>query len=600
MKTIIPIPKQKILVLFFSPIILAAQIKMGERPLEIDSHAIFEIESSNKGVLISRMSSEERDNAFGKNTPNGLLIFNLTNNSFEYFDAKNVKWNLLQTQTPQLKIQENRLFLAEDNSVDLSPWMDNTDAQQLHLEGTILSLDNGGAVDLNSLFSDSEFQHLRLEGNSLILENGGSVDLSPLFSLDRDEQKLSLSNTLLSIERGGSVDLNPLLTPSPPQTIDHFKLVSNTLEISLSSDAEPPHKIALNSINSDTQQLSFSGTKLSLQNGGEVDLNPLLDNSDSQNISLSLTNSSSLKLEISNGNFITLTTSGNVSFSETGTNTVLLKMTQSPFTKEHHIISNKEHNWETDDFVFGSPHLDNDPASLSDNKRMFFDKSKAAFRAGIAQSNQWDDANRGTYSVAMGRNTIASGYHAVAMGLTTQSNAWYSTAMGQGTIAQSRSETVLGSYNTTYSPSGGTRDWDSSDRLFVIGNGTGSSSVSRTDALIVFKNGDALANGNWTGNGFNKLSDKRLKTKIKPLEIDHKKFMSLSPKQFEYKNIPSTIYYGFLAQNVEKIYPELVHEVPGSDSLKSIDYLGLIPILVEALKTQQHEINELKKQLNKR
>lgn len=358
----------------------------------------------------------------------------------------------------------------------------------------------------------------------------------------------------------------------------------------------PPYTLADTSSRYKTPQLHYWSWKTD----GEVDLNPLLDNSDSQNISLSLTNSSSLKLEISNGNFITLTTSGNVSFSETGTNTVLLKMTQSPFTKEHHIISNKEHNWETDDFVFGSPHLDNDPASLSDNKRMFFDKSKAAFRAGIAQSDQWDDANRGTYSVAMGRNTIASGYHAVAMGLSTQSNAWYSTAMGQGTIAQSRSETVLGSYNTTYSPSGGTRDWDSSDRLFVIGNGTGSSLVSRTDALIVFKNGDALANGNWTGNVFNKLSDKRLKTKIKPLEIDHKKFMSLSPKQFEYKNIPSTIYYGFLAQNVEKIYPELVHEVPGSDSLKSIDYLGLIPILVEALKTQQHEINELKKQLNKR
>ena len=39
----------------------------------------------------------------------------------------------------------------------------------------------------------------------------------------------------------------------------------------------------------------------------------------------------------------------------------------------------------------------------------------------MAQSDQWDESNRGTYSIAMGRNTIASGYHATAFGLSTQS-----------------------------------------------------------------------------------------------------------------------------------------------------------------------------------
>jgi hypothetical protein len=76
----------------------------------------------------------------------------------------------------------------------------------------------------------------------------------------------------------------------------------------------------------------------------------------------------------------------------------------------------------------------------------------------MAQSDQWDESNRGTYSIAIGRNTIASGYHATAFGLSTQSKAWYSTTMGQGTVAESRAETVLGSYNTTYTPTGGTRD----------------------------------------------------------------------------------------------------------------------------------------------
>ena len=109
---------------------------------------------------------------------------------------------------------------------------------------------------------------------------------------------------------------------------------------------------------------------------------------------------------------------------------------------------------------------------ISSNNQLHiaFDKSKGAFRAGMAQSDQWDESNRGTYSIAMGRNTVASGYHATAFGLSTQSKAWYSTAMGQGTVAESRAETVLGSYNSSYTPAGGTRDWNPSDRLLVIGN----------------------------------------------------------------------------------------------------------------------------------
>ncbi|MDA7777905.1 hypothetical protein N9H69_06015 [Flavobacteriaceae bacterium] len=48
---------------------------------------------------------------------------------------------------------------------------------------------------------------------------------------------------------------------------------------------------------------------------------------------------------------------------------------------------------------------------------------------------------------------------------------------------------------------------------------------------------------------------------------------------------------------MEKIYPELVHQVSGNDSLKSIDYFGLIPLLVQVIQQQQLEINQLKKKI---
>ncbi len=62
----------------------------------------------------------------------------------------------------------------------------------------------------------------------------------------------------------------------------------------------------------------------------------------------------------------------------------------------------------TDDFVFGSPSLDDDTDTTHDS-RFLFDKSKGAFRAGSTTLTAWDDALRGLQSVAFGLNTIATG-----------------------------------------------------------------------------------------------------------------------------------------------------------------------------------------------
>ncbi|MDA8947892.1 tail fiber domain-containing protein [Flavobacteriaceae bacterium] len=75
------------------------------------------------------------------------------------------------------------------------------------------------------------------------------------------------------------------------------------------------------------------------------------------------------------------------------------------------------------------------------------------------------------------------------------------------------------------------------------------------------------------------------------------KILKLQPKQFNYKKNSQKTQFGFLAQEVEKIYPELVHQVSGNDSLKSIDYFGLIPLLVQVIQQQQLEINQLKKKI---
>ena len=59
------------------------------------------------------------------------------------------------------------------------------------------------------------------------------------------------------------------------------------------------------------------------------------------------------------------------------------------------------------------------------------------------------------------------------------------------------------------------------------------------------------------------------------------------------KNNP-TIYkqeFGFIAQEMQELFPELVEE--GNDGILSINYIGLIPLLVESFKDLQNQISEI-------
>ncbi len=106
-----------------------------------------------------------------------------------------------------------------------------------------------------------------------------------------------------------------------------------------------------------------------------------------------------------------------------------------------------------------------------------------------------------SFSTAMGNSTIASGGTSTALGNSATASGHISTAMGDYTIASgdvsiamgfttnapSFAETVIGQYNTVYTPLS-TNSWNAADRLFVIGNGTSSGAAS--NAMTVLKNGN--------------------------------------------------------------------------------------------------------------
>ncbi|ELP91892.1 hypothetical protein EIN_398220 [Entamoeba invadens IP1] len=84
-------------------------------------------------------------------------------------------------------------------------------------------------------------------------------------------------------------------------------------------------------------------------------------------------------------------------------------------------------------------------------------------------------------------------------------------------------------------------------------------------------------------NGYLVRSDARSKTDIKRIEDALKSVTGLVGRKFAYKTDATKMKYGFIAQEVEEVIPEIVQKDDGGQL--SVDYLGVIPYIVEALKS---------------
>ena len=138
-------------------------------------------------------------------------------------------------------------------------------------------------------------------------------------------------------------------------------------------------------------------------------------------------------------------------------------------------------------------------------------------------------------------------------------------------------------------------------------NSSGSVSVGTASVNSLYKlyvNGDFRVFGEVScRDGYWANSDLKLKTNVLPIKNALDKVMSLNGKTYTLKESnqkpkeQNDIKYGLIAQEVREIIPELVKETMDSIPFLSINYDGLIPILIEAIKEQQYSIDNLKREL---
>ena len=92
----------------------------------------------------------------------------------------------------------------------------------------------------------------------------------------------------------------------------------------------------------------------------------------------------------------------------------------------------------------------------------------------------------------------------------------------------------------------------------------------------------------------NNPSDIILKDNIEKINIDD--FNKLNPVSFTFKDDDKNKkHYGFIAQELEIVYPELVTNT--ELGFKSVNYIEMIPILLSQMKNMQMEIDKLKEDI---
>ena len=124
-------------------------------------------------------------------------------------------------------------------TVDLTPYLDNTDAQELSVATDVLSITGSAAtVDLTPYLDNTDAQELSLSGAVLgITGNATTVDLSVLQDgTGTDAQELSLSGTTLGITGNATtVDLSVLQdgTGTDAQNLTSATILGNDLTVAI-------------------------------------------------------------------------------------------------------------------------------------------------------------------------------------------------------------------------------------------------------------------------------------------------------------------------------------------------------------------------------
>ena len=132
------------------------------------------------------------------------------------------------------------------------------------------------------------------------------------------------------------------------------------------------------------------------------------------------------------------------------------------------------------------------------------------------------------------------------------------------------------------------------DTLYVEGNAT-ISKVCTASSLYV--EGNATISKVCTASSFNATSDYRIKENVTSLNSSLSNINNLRPVL--YKNIITKNQdIGFIAHELQQYYPDLVTGEKDADEYQTVNYIGLIPVLVKTTQELYSKVNLLENEIS--
>lgn len=239
----------------------------------------------------------------------------------------------------------------------------------------------------------------------------------------------------------------------------------------------------------------------------------------------------------------------------------------------------------------------------------------------IGSVNSVDDTFTSTgFAGAFGRLNIVDGYQSMALGYSNYISGNNSLALGRNaavnndyslSINLDNSNTVgmdvTGDHSIGINMDTSSYTLAQSNAMAIMGGDVGINTVAPAYTLEVVDRYGADTPASFTGTsgtctvdtfggGWSCVSDEKLKTNILGITGGLDTIMQLNGVTYNWKTSPEgQAVSGFIAQEVEKILPNLVSEMP--DGTKSLNKDGILPYLVEAIKEQNGKIDGINSQL---
>ena len=218
------------------------------------------------------------------------------------------------------------------------------------------------------------------------------------------------------------------------------------------------------------------------------------------------------------------------------------------------------------------------------------------------------NADIGVFSVSVAEDTITKSYGVIGRASASDLNS----------IIPFMTTGVMGvagniSYGYNYGVSGALDNHSSGAAIYGSSSTTGLNVLGRYAGYF---NGATYVNGTLTATNIVSPSDERLKTNIEPFDDESnalRKVQDMNVVSYNYvdtrksqdaidlltgetitieeDSLCSIRHYGLLAQELQEIYPDLVHE--GQDGYLGINYLELVPVLIRAIQELKQQVDEL-------